>query len=73
MTIRLEKTVCALSLPDQWMQALLDENGKANLAAWALSASLTQLDGVSQVSYWNDGGEIPGLSAKEIKKVYTVQ
>ena len=73
VTIRLEKTVCALSLPDQWMQALLDENGKANLAAWALSASLTQLDGVSQVSYWNDGGEIPGLSAKEIKKVYTVQ
>lgn len=55
------------------MQALLDEDGKANLAAWALSASLTELDGVNQVSYWNHGTEIPGLSAGEIEKVYTAQ
>lgn len=73
VSIRLEKKVCLLSLPDQWMQALLDEDGKANLAAWALSASLTELDGVNQVSYWNHGTEIPGLSAGEIEKVYTAQ
>lgn len=73
VSIRLEKKTCLLSLPDQWMQALLDEDGKANLAAWALSASLTGLDGVNQVSYWNHGTEIPGLLAKEIAKVYPAQ
>lgn len=72
VSVRLEKKVCILSLPDQWTQALLDEDGNANLAAWALSASLTELDGVNQVSYWHDGVKLPALSAEKIEKVYTL-
>lgn len=70
VTIRLDQNVCLLTLPDDWIRALLDEKGSATLAAWALSASLTELDGVDQVSYWDNGEEIPALSAVKIASLY---
>lgn len=70
VTIRLKKNTCLLTLPDQWLRALLDEEGTATLAAWALSASLTELDNVEQVSYWDNGAEIPALSAEKIAQLY---
>lgn len=70
VSVELEKKVCRLTLPDQWAQALLDENGNANLAAWALSASLTELEEVDQVRFYHHGTSISGLSEEKIKAVY---
>lgn len=70
VSVELEKQVCRLSLPDQWTQALLDENGSANLAAWALSSSLLELEDVEQIRFYNHGAKISGLSEDEIQAVY---
>ena len=62
--------VCTLNLDDEWRNALLNSDGKATLSAWALTASLTGLNGIDQVIYQQNDAEIPGLSDKEIAAVY---
>ena len=61
---------CVLSVDEQWRDILLDPQGKATLTAWALSASLTGLDGIDQIVYQYNGAEIPGLSEAEIAASY---
>lgn len=70
ISLKIKKKTCTLSIDDEWRSALLDSNGKATLSAWALTASLTGLDGIDQVTYVQDCTEIPGLLDKEIAAVY---
>ena len=48
----------------------MDSSGRATLSAWALTASLTGLDGIDQVTYEQDDAKVAGLSDKEIAAVY---
>lgn len=70
LSFKIEKKICTLTIDDQWRSALLDSHGKATLSAWALTASLTGLDGIDQVVYQQNGTEVPGLSDKEIATAY---
>lgn len=66
VTVRVKNDTCLLTLDREWMQALIDKEGNATLAAWALTASITALDGINQVSYWDGNAEISSLSAQSI-------
>lgn len=70
LTLKFKNKICSLTVDDEWRNVLLNAHGKATLSAWALTASLTELDGIDQVRYLNNNTEIPGLSEKEIAAVY---
>lgn len=73
ISFKIKKKTCTLTIDDQWRSALLDSSGKATLSTWALTASLTGLDGIDLVTYEQDGTEVSGLSDKEIAAVYNSQ
>ena len=67
---KLKNKTCTLTIDDEWRNALLNSDNKATLSAWALTASLSGLEGIDQVVYQQDDLEVPGLSDKEIAAVY---
>lgn len=70
ISFKIKKKTCTLTIDDEWRSALLDSSGRATLSAWALTASLTGLDGIDQVTYEQDDAKVAGLSDKEIAAVY---
>ena len=67
---KLKNKTCTLTIDDEWRNALLNSDNKATLSAWALTASLSGLEGIDQVVYQQDDLEVPGLSDKEIAAVH---
>ena len=67
---KLKNKTCTLTIDDEWRNALLNSDNKATLSAWALTASLSGLEGIDQVVYQQDDLEVPGLSDKEIAAIY---
>ncbi len=70
VTLKIKSKTCFLTINDVWRNVLLDADAHATLSAWAITATLTGVDGIDQVIYLEDSTEIPGLSNKEIAAVY---
>lgn len=71
VSVQIKNGTCSLTVTDAWCSILLDADGAPTLSAWALTATLTGIDGIDQVSFLDEqGAELPGLSEKRIAAIY---
>lgn len=71
ISVKIANGRCVLNVNGRWLSALLDPKGKPTLSAWALSASLSELEDIDQIDFQQGGASIPALSEAEISSVYT--